>query len=427
MPDDLLQKLISVGGLTLVALVLLQGLMLFVSTARRHRAELQTRRLEMEILQSRVSAAHAKRLASQQAATSWNGWRKFKVEKKNPEGGDICSFYLVPHDKKPLPSFKPGQYLTFQLHIPGHDKPVIRCYSLSDAPNPNYYRVSIKRIPPPKDKPDAPPGLGSNFFHKHINEGDIIDVKAPGGHFWLDMEEDFPVVLIGGGVGITPVLSMINLITQRGQKRETWFFLGVRDRKEHVFKEHLEKLAAEHDNIKLMICYSQPGKDDVKGRDYQHAERVTVDLFKKVLPSNNYDYYMCGPGPMMESVVSGLEKWGVPEAKIHYEAFGPASVKKVAAAAPAAPAAAAAGAAGIQVTFGKSGKTCSWSAGSILELAEANGVKMDFGCRAGNCGTCVTAIKEGEVTYNTPPGSPPDAGSCLTCISSPKGKLVLDA
>jgi uncharacterized protein len=295
----------------------------------------------------------------------------------------------------------------------------------------DYYRVSIKRCPAPKDKPGIPPGLCSNFFHDSVKEGDILDVKAPGGHFYLDLEANTPIVLIGGGIGITPVLSMLNTLIADGTlKREVHFFLGVRSSKDHPMKAHLEDLARMHDKLKLHICYSGPEKTDVKDRDYQHAERVSIDLFKRVLPSNNFDYYLCGPPAMMESVVPGLEAWGVPDERVHFEAFGPASIKKVKKEEPpAAPTVGGAAPAGLEVVFAKAGKTCTWtpSLGTLLEFAEKNGVTMDFGCRAGNCGTCITAIKEGDVHYANPPGAAPEKGSCLTCVAVPKTKLVLDA
>jgi len=361
---------------------------------------------------------------------SWSGFRKFEVARKVPEGGGICSFYLRPHDGKPLPSFNPGQYLTFRLDVPGQSKPVMRCYSLSDSPNPEYYRVSIKAVPPPRDKPEVPPGLSSNFFHNSINEGDILDVKAPGGHFYLETSKHTPVVLIGGGIGLTPVMSMLNDIKRSGSTRETHFFYGVRNRAEHVMKEHLEEVTKNHENVHLHVCYSNATDDDVQGRDFQHAGRVGADLFKKVLPSSNYEYYFCGPPPMMNSLFEGLREWGVPEDDINYEAFGPATVqKKKEADTTGDKAPAAAAEAGFEVTFNKAGKTVPWDPeiGSLLDFAEENGVDIDFGCRAGNCGTCITAIKSGDVDYISEPGEKPEAGSCLACVSVPKGPLVLDA
>jgi hypothetical protein len=386
--------------------------------------------LQQAVLKARLQQIMDERNAEREKhELSWNGFRKFEIKRKVVEGGDICSFYFAPHDKKPLPPFKPGQYLTFQLTIAGQAKPIIRCYSLSDSPRyPEHYRCTIKAVPAPRDKPEVPPGLSSNFFHQALDEGDIIDIKAPGGHFFLDTTKQTPVVLIGGGIGLTPLLSMLNTIVESGAKRETWFFYGVRNGKEHIMKEHFAKLRQVSENIHLCICYSNPEPTDVIGRTYDHAERVSVALFKRLLPSSNYDFYLCGPPPMMNGLVADLETWGVPEKHIHFEAFGPASVKKTAAVATSA-ATSTALSAGISVSFAKSNVSAIWNPalGSLLELAEAHQVTIDSGCRAGNCGTCITAIKEGEVSYLQEPGTMPEAGSCLTCVSVPKGNLILNA
>ena len=422
---------IAINAVSLAFLLSLTGyaVMLGFGNLRIARATVETAVVERELLRKRIDQlTDQQRFVREKGDLSWNGYRKFEVMRKVQEGGGICSFYLAPHDKKDLPPFEPGQYLTFQLPIPGQRKPVVRCYSLSDSPyHPECYRVSVKALPPPRKEPDAPPGLSSNYFHDSINETDILDVKAPGGHFYMDTTKHTPVVLIGGGVGITPVMSMLNQICESGSTREVWFFYGVTNGSEHIMREHMERLASEHENVTLQICYSRARDEDVLGKDYHHAERVSVDLFKRVLPSSNYDYYMCGPGPMMSSVVEGLIEWGVPEKNIHFEAFGPATVKKAAPDKP--PEEKAAAAEGIEVVFAKSGKTLKWDPeiDSLLEFAEENDVDIEFGCRAGSCGTCITAIREGEVTYMVEPGSPPESGSCLTCISVPKSSITLDA
>lgn len=414
-------------GAGILAAVLLQVATMLLSSMRRTSAEARFYEESLEMLRANVKTASAHMIAERERATqTWNGLRKFRIEKKNPEGGGICSFYLMPHDNKPIPPFEPGQYLTFQLKVPGKDKPIIRCYSLSDSPlMRDYYRVSIKAVPPPRDKPELPPGLSSNFFHDQLNEGDILDCKAPGGKFYMDQTKHTPVVLIGGGIGLTPVLSMLNSIILAGSKRETHFFYGVRNGKEHVMAEHLMQIDRDHENVHMHICYSNPDEGEEQGRDYQHSERVSVKLFQKVLPSNNYDFYICGPPPMMESLVKDLDEWGVPEPNVHFEAFGPASVKK-AKPKPAEPAGG--DAPSFEVTFAKSGKTVAWdgSFDSILEFAEANEIAMDSGCRAGNCGTCITALKSGSVKYIEEPGAQPEDGSCLTCVSVPKSNLTLE-
>jgi ferredoxin-NADP reductase len=276
--------------------------------------------------------------------------------------------------------------------------------------------VTIKRVPN---------GVVSNHFHDRLNVGDIVDVKAPGGHFFLDLQEQTPVVLIGGGVGVTPVLSMFGALAESGKRREAWFFYGVRHSGEHVMKDHLRELVARHPSLHLHVCYSDPTESDKASPQpmFQHAERVSVDLFKRVLPSNQMDFYLCGPPPMMSGLTKDLKAWGVPEDRIHFEAFGAATVKK--------PELQHGGTTtvGLKVEFARANKAAAWNpdAGCLLDFAKQNGVQIESGCRAGNCGTCLVAIKSGEVNYLKEPGVTVEAGSCLTCIAVPKTAVVLDA
>ncbi|ANK80297.1 MAG: hypothetical protein TEF_05430 [Rhizobiales bacterium NRL2] len=426
----------ELGAVNYVAIAVLALLGLYVMSLIYNNfraAGVTDRGIQAEIayLRERVDRIKAAReFDKQKNELSWNGVRKFRVERKNPENKDICSFYLRPHDERPLPPFEPGQYLTFKLNLPSGKKVTTRCYSLSDSPRSEYYRVSIKRNPPPKDPAKADVGKSSsNYFHDLVNEGDILDVQAPNGDFFLDMHRQTPVVLIGGGIGITPVLSMLNAIVESGSKRETWFFLGVRNSVEHVFREHLERLDRENENVHVRIVYSKPDDNDEQGKDYHLEGRVGADLFREVLPSNNYDYYFCGPPPMMESLFHGLREWDVPESRIHFEAFGPATVKSKKTADTEDGAAAPVSGSGFKLKFTRSEKELVWdgSADTILEFAEANDIDMDSGCRAGACGTCITAVLAGEVNYATEPSADVDKGSCLTCISVPKTDMELDA
>jgi len=362
--------------------------------------------------------------ASEPALTSaWSGFRTFRVDRKVIEdtAGTICSFYLVPTDGQPLASFLPGQFLTFRLDLPTEQ--IIRCYSLSDAPNPDYYRVSIKRVPAPAGS-DLPPGRSSNHFHDHVSVGDTLQVRAPGGHFHID-RSDAPVVLIGGGIGITPMLSMLHWSLAEQPGREVWLFYGVRNSREPVMKAQLDALAVAHPNFHVRFCFSDPLPEDEVGRDYQHHGRVDVALFRTVLPLKPYHFYICGPTPMMESLVAALEDWGVPEVRIHFEAFGPASIKRK----PTMTAESPAPQSDIVVTFAKSGKQLPWqpASGSLLDFAEANGIRVDSGCRAGGCGSCQTTIQSGEVAYRNPPDYDPEPGTCLLCTCTPKTSVTLEA
>lgn len=359
----------------------------------------------------------------------WEGFKEFIVKRRKTEDDNnaICSFYLVPSDGKTLPSFRPGQFLTFKLQIEDpktHElKSVVRCYSLSDSPRTDYFRVSIKRAPAPANQPDIPAGVSSNFFHDHIHEGDKLLVKAPSGHFHLVEDEPLPIVLIGGGIGITPMLSILNTVLESGIKREIWLYYGVSNGDEHIMKEHLQKLASTHANFHLHVCYSTANEKDNEGTDYQHSSRVTIPLLRATLKLMRYQFYVCGPKPLMESLVPGLEDWGVESGDIYYESFGPASLikhEKVAATDNAQ---------AITVTFSRSGKSIPWdsNADSLLEFAEANNIDVDSGCRAGSCGSCQTAMSAGEVDYNQEPDADIESGHCLLCISKPKNNITLDA
>ncbi|PYJ03082.1 MAG: FAD/NAD(P)-binding oxidoreductase, partial [Verrucomicrobia bacterium] len=252
----------------------------------------------------------------------------------------------------------------------------------------------------------------------------ILDVRAPAGHFVLDTTRQTPVVFIAGGIGITPLLSMLNEVVESGSRRETRFFLGVTNESEHIMRERLLALARANEHIHLQVYYSDPVGEIEEGRDFIYKGRVTIDVLKKTLPSNNFAFYLCGPPGMMKDLTRGLKDWGVPDSQVHFEAFGAESVKHAPTPAPATPAAAV-----LTVTFAKSNKALKWNGrlGSLLEFAEANGIVINCGCRAGNCGTCLTAIKSGEVSYLQETGAQPEPGSCLACVCVPKTDLVLDA
>jgi ferredoxin-NADP reductase len=406
-----------------LALLLYQSLRSAAHARAARARELQ--RLDLEIRTARLRLQTA-----EQEKSGWSGVRKFTVDKKVRECADTFSFYLRPHDRRPIAGFKPGQYLTFQLAIPGLGKPLVRCYSLSDCARPDHYRVTIKRCPPPP-KSAHPPGIGSSFFCDTVKEGDILDVKAPAGHFHLDLEKEKPVVLISGGVGITPMIAMAHALIAAGSQRECWFFFGARNSDEHMLRAETLALAEKYPHLKLHLCYSRPAPADRFGRDFQHEGRVTVELMKSLLPSQNYHFYLCGPGAFMETITTDLYDWGVPDAQIHFEAFGPATVKRKAKADTGhtlspLPAGAATE---FAVSFTKAGKKTAWAPDftSVLDAADACGVRIDAGCRAGNCGSCLVAIKSGEVEYLSAPGAEPEPGSCLACICRPKGALVLDA
>jgi ferredoxin-NADP reductase len=364
---------------------------------------------------------------------AWDGWREFRVVRREYEdpAQTQCSFYLRPVDALPLPPFKPGQFLTFSLDVTAHGngpaagtRPITRCYSLSDRPDPVHYRVTIKRVPPPADHPEFEPGLSSNHFHDHVQVGSVLRVKAPSGHFFIDPDPGVPAVLIGGGIGVTPMMSMLRWCLARQPQRTLHFYYGLRNSREHGFKAHLEELATAHPSLRLNVVYSRPEATDEAGRDYQHHGHVAVELLRRTLPHGRHQFYVCGPPAMMQALVPALAEWGVPVADLHYEAFGPASVKL-----PGAAAAPAAAVTEVEVQFRRSGRTVQWdgSDGSLLDFAERHGIDVESGCRSGGCGSCETRLLEGSVRYEHAPDHDVAAGHCLLCVGQPATALVLEA
>jgi ferredoxin-NADP reductase len=365
---------------------------------------------------------------------AWSGWRDFRVVRREFEDAaqTQCSFHLQPVDGSPLAPFQPGQYLTFSLitpeavaGAPGGARAITRCYSLSDRPDATGYRITIKRALAPADRPELPPGQSSSYFHDRVREGDVLQVKAPSGHFFIDPDASVPAVFIAGGIGVTPMMSMLHWCIEAQPERLVHLYYGVRSSGDHAFKQVLEDLAAAHPAFKLNVVYGSPGTDDVLDRDYQHLGYIDLALLRRTLPHGRHQFYVCGPPPMMQSLVPALREWGVQASDIHFEAFGPASVRP---AGPVTNEPALATSTSIEVRFSRSGRTLAWDGqdANLLDFAERHGLAVDSGCRTGSCGTCQTRLLSGVVTYADKPDHDIPKGHCLMCVGKPQSALVLD-
>jgi ferredoxin-NADP reductase/MOSC domain-containing protein YiiM len=359
-------------------------------------------------------------------AKAWQGSRTFIVDRKVQESQTITSFYLKPADGRPLPVYLPGQFLTFKLSIPGHSKPVVRNFSLSDRPgHSEYYRVTIKREPLPEDPSVV---SATNYFHSQVEPRTRLQVAAPRGDFYLDPQEETPVVLLSGGVGLTPMISMLNAIVESGQRRPVWFIHGTRNGIHHAMCKHMRQVAAENDNVTVHISYSRPRPEDIKGLDYDSSGHVTIDLLKKLLPNKDKDFYLCGPPPFMKSLMKDLLEWGVPENRIRFELFGPAALLQEGTRSKQPKKKTDLGEEAFEVVFLQSGITAKWDPEyeNLLAFAEDQGVFPDFSCRSGICHTCMHELLEGTVDYAIEPLDPPYPGQVLLCCARPKSDLVID-
>lgn len=484
---------------------------------------------------------------------AWEGYRALTVTHKVVESRDAVSIYLAPRDKRALPRYRAGQYLTLRLTVGNGN--YVRCYSLSSASSTEYYRITVKRIPPPQDNPHAPAGVVSNYLCDQLKVGETIFAKAPIGDFVLAEGVTRRVVMIAGGIGVTPLMGILNAIVRDGINRPVSLYYAVRSRSEVIMAEHLNTLAKEYSQIQITIFISQsvrnranrdttaeqplslpvlkhlasgelypvPKSNVVIGRSdnadiviindtlsgshvclfesegqwfvkdlgssngtylnttsisgvgrswsahvVEHDDVLTmaemrfqvslpppvverepnsavsafgypeIPLFKEIegrlsvkfIESEvgilDTDFYICGPSLFMDEISSDLKTSGVNKDNIYLESYNEDSAKTLAVLN-----------SGFSldsnqkflVSFAKSGVTCTWDAekGSILELAELNGVSVKCGCRAGHCGSCAMKVRSGEVGYHKKPSIPLDSDTCLACTAFPRGNVVVEA
>ena len=236
------------------------------------------------------------------------------------------------------------------------------------------------------------------------------------------------MVLLSGGVGLTPMISMLNAIVDSGKKRPTWFIHGTRNGIHHAMCRHMRQAAVENDNISVHIRYSQPRPEDVKGREYDSIGHVDIDLLKELLPNKDMDFYLCGPPPFMNSMLKGLWDWGVPESRIRFELFGPAALLQEGTRARRRKKKKAAEEEAYEIVFSESGITAKWDSEyeNLLEFAEDQGVFPDFSCRSGICHSCQNELLKGKVDYTFEPLDPPYPGQVLLCCARPISSLVID-
>ncbi|MFD2638630.1 NO-inducible flavohemoprotein [Piscibacillus salipiscarius] len=246
----------------------------------------------------------------------WTGFRNFTVEKKVKESDVITSFYLKPEDQGLLPEFKPGNYITVKADIPGEPYTHLRQYSMSDAPGKDYFRISVKREDSIDDNPE---GVVSNYLHNQVEEGDVLPISAPGGDFYLDTTSEKPLVLLSGGVGQTPMLSMLNTVVRKQPNRPVYYIHAAQNSAVHGLRKEVQNISNEHLQVQSFTCYSEPLADD----QYDLEGYVNLNWMKEIIPSNDCDFYFCGPEGFMKVVKQSLSDWNVPDEQINYEFFGP--------------------------------------------------------------------------------------------------------
>ncbi|MDX5481707.1 MAG: NO-inducible flavohemoprotein [Hymenobacteraceae bacterium] len=252
----------------------------------------------------------------------WTGWRPFLVKQKVKESEEITSFYLYPADGGKVAGFMPGQYISVRLFLPELNLLQPRQYSLSSAPNGEYYRISVKKE---GGKAEHPNGMISNRLHEAVQEGDVIEVAPPAGDFYLNTTKQTPVVFISGGVGQTPLLSMLEYLASTASDRDVVWVHGARNRKVHAFREPITTLEEQHGKLKQHIFYDTLD-EQMQVEDGYYEGVVELGKLKDEAVLQDADYYICGPAPFIKKQFKDLAAMGISPEAIHYEEFGPANL-----------------------------------------------------------------------------------------------------
>lgn len=360
---------------------------------------------------------------AEQAGEMSRGDRPFRIARIQVESPTVRTLDLEPVDREGLASYEPGQFLPVAVARDGRWEH--RTYSLARMAEGTAYQISVRR---------EPHGAVSGALHD-LTVGAQLQVRAPEGRFQLDPESRRSVVLIGGGIGLTPLLAMADFLTGGTQARlrfpdrPVYLIHAVRNGADHPFRERLQELQ-HRPNLSCVLVYSTPRPEDVAGRDYHVAGRLDRRVLRAVLPLDDHDVYLCGPPGFMQAVYDALITLGVRDERIHSEAFGPSSLTRVVTRRPVAadrspgeltsvpPESA-------QVTFAASGRSARWQPGmTLLELAEASGLEVPSSCRVGRCGTCRTGLLTGRVTYPRPPQAAVGPADALLCQGEPADPAI---
>ncbi|QCR35277.1 NO-inducible flavohemoprotein [Nissabacter sp. SGAir0207] len=248
----------------------------------------------------------------------WEGTRDFRIVRKQPQSEIITSFELAPVDGGPVVDFQPGQYVSVYVQDAAwHTHRQIRQYSLTAAPNGHSYRIAVKR----EDE-----GAVSRYLHQVAQEGSVVQLAAPRGDFFMDVQPETPVTLISAGVGQTPLLSMLHTLKAKGHAAPINWLHAAENGRLHAFAGEVAELAAALPNLSRHVWYRQPEAADIVGVDYHSIGWMDLGAVAPQLTAPGMHFYLCGPVGFMQFVARQLLDAGIPAENLHYEVFGPHKV-----------------------------------------------------------------------------------------------------
>ncbi|MBP0616498.1 2Fe-2S iron-sulfur cluster-binding protein [Jiella mangrovi] len=341
-----------------------------------------------------------------------------KVVERVEESRNVVSIRFEVVGGEPAP-FIAGQYLPIRLALPG--RPIATYTISSDPADRRGYRISVKREPGGKG--------GSRHLHETATVGARFAAELPRGRFVLEAGER-PVLLLTGGIGITPGLAMLAELA-RQPERPTVFVHACQSAEEHSFMREVVELTRAAPNLSTHVAYAEGSDEDIASGRCHSIGLLDRARLRSLLPQDAWMVYLCGPDGFMKAMRSALVSLGVPDADIRQESFGEAAgevPRSAIAVAAEEPRDKAADVAAPMVRFARSGleRAFDGSCGTLLDFAEAQGLSPNFECRDGICGTCACRKLDGEVSYAEEPLEPPEDGHVLLCCSVPRGDVTLD-
>ena len=341
--------------------------------------------------------------AAARAEVAWTGMRDFRVAEICDETPSIRALELEPLDGRPLPGYAAGQYVSVSLPREDDERPLLRTYSLSSAGDAQRWRISVKR---------EPSGQAGEVIHDRLAGGDVVALGAPRGNFTLP-DDELPIVFLGAGIGVTPLLAMLDRLARGGDPREVWWVQSARSAAEVPHVHETQALLAQL-GARVLVHYTRDTGRRLAARDLPGLG-VPLDA----------NFMVCGPDGFMKEMTTGLMGDGVAPGRIHRESFatvGSGSSRPVHMPdGPEGP--------GPAISFARSGLVVRWDPGryaSLLELAEACDVPVIWSCRTGACHLCESGVIAGQVAYAPAPLDAPAEGNTLLCCSVPAGELALD-
>lgn len=358
--------------------------------------------------------------ALQESAQAWRGFCAAQVVEHRQISDDCMRVSFAVEGRETLPDYMPGQHIVLRMAAPETGAPVTRCYSLVGTardPNRKRYTITVRRVDAPAGRDDVLPGRASMLVHKHLQTGSKVELQAPKGRFTLPLAPKRPIVMVAGGIGITPFLSYLETLAGSGSSARIHLVYANRNGRSHAYRDRLAELGKNLPGFSVVSLYDAPGEGDREGVDFDRVGRITLaDMLPDDL-NQAPEVYHCGPPPMMLAVETILEQAGHPADLIHSESFGaplrPRSMKL-----PEGP---------FTVEFRRSGRTLTWrhDSGTLLEFAERAGLALASGCRAGQCESCAVGIIQGRIQLLSDE-VPANQELCLTCSTVPASDLVLD-